>query len=253
MEKPRDNTPIPFDPKYDDPQQLQEFQEIEDFEDHFEEYGDEKELMEHELRQQRFLEKAGLNDFDDKLLSKGNLREVENHMKRKFQSGASVMGNDRQSRPIEEVLNFTSTALSSNDEDEDGRKEDDEPADSPLRDDISESDNDAPCPGKKQRSGVKGVLRCTKIDLDTIHHLDVMALRHYVTDDAEIMKRSSTGLCAKCQRHVARTIKRARNMGLMPHIGNFDIQEYPVDDPFRPETHTSVRVDKAYFKSGVNK
>lgn len=162
------------------------------------------------------------------------------------------MENERQSRPIEEVLNFTSSALTI-DDDEDIRKEDDQSAESSPQDNISESDRDAPCPGKKQRSGVKGVLRCTKIDLDTIHHLDVMALRNYVNDDAEIMKRSSTGLCAKCQRHVARTIKRARNMGLMPHIGNFDIQEYPVDDPLRPETHTSIRADNAYFKSGVNK
>lgn len=58
------------------------------------------------------------------------------------------------------------------------------------------------CPGKLQRHGVSGELRCHKIDLDALNHMDVMTLRKYLSADAEIMSRRKTGLCAKCQRQV---------------------------------------------------
>lgn len=59
------------------------------------------------------------------------------------------------------------------------------------------------CPGKLQRHGVSGELRCHKIDLDALNHMDVMTLRKYLSADAEILSRRKTGLCAKCQRQVS--------------------------------------------------
>jgi hypothetical protein len=75
----------------------------------------------------------------------------------------------------------------------------------------------------------------------------------YLSNESEILGRKATGLCAKCQRQVsvacistflstvgpyplfcfslfdnrqvAKTIKRARNFGLLTHIGDFDVQE----------------------------
>eukprot|EP01031_Cornospumella_fuschlensis_P044693 gene44693-54656_t len=80
------------------------------------------------------------------------------------------------------------------------------------------------CPGKLQRKGKAGSLQCIKIDLDRLHHFDVLALRHFLSADAEIMPRRLTGLCAKCQRSVAKTIKRARHFGILPHLGHYEIQ-----------------------------
>lgn len=41
-------------------------------------------------------------------------------------------------------------------------------------------------------------------------------LKRYVTDDGKIRPRRETGACAKHQRQVARAVKRARHMALLP-------------------------------------
>jgi len=81
------------------------------------------------------------------------------------------------------------------------------------------------CSGKLQRSGKNPVLRCHLIDLDKVHYLDVVTLRKYLSDDAEILGKQATGLCAKCQRKVAKTIKTARNFGLLPHLGEYTLRD----------------------------
>ena len=45
--------------------------------------------------------------------------------------------------------------------------------------------------------------------------MDVEALLRYVTDTGKILPRRITGLSAKQQRHITKTITRARNMLLM--------------------------------------
>lgn len=95
------------------------------------------------------------------------------------------------------------------------------------------------CPGKRQRRGKSGVLECHILDLQELDSLDIVSLRRFVTEDAEIMGRSLTGLCAKCQRQVARTIKRSRHMGIMPHIGQFHIRDC---DPKSRDAHLHRRV-----------
>lgn len=77
------------------------------------------------------------------------------------------------------------------------------------------------CEGKLQRRGKKldTPLGCHLIDLDTVSPIDVLGLKRFLSIDAEILSRQHTGLCAKCQRQVARTIKQSRSMGLLPHIG----------------------------------
>ena len=41
-------------------------------------------------------------------------------------------------------------------------------------------------------------------------------LARFITDRAKIMPKTRTGLCAKHQRRVAKEIKRARSLGLLP-------------------------------------
>lgn len=44
-------------------------------------------------------------------------------------------------------------------------------------------------------------------------------LRRYITDVGKIRPRRQTGTCAKHQRHVAREIKKARHLALLPFTG----------------------------------
>jgi small subunit ribosomal protein S18 len=44
-------------------------------------------------------------------------------------------------------------------------------------------------------------------------------LRRYITEDGKIRPRRQTGVCAKHQRELARAIKRARHLALLPFSG----------------------------------
>jgi len=83
------------------------------------------------------------------------------------------------------------------------------------------------CPGKLQRRGKRldAPLGCHLIDLDTVSPIDILGLKRFLSIDAEILSRTHTGLCAKCQRKVARTIKQSRSMGLLPHIGMLSLAD----------------------------
>jgi small subunit ribosomal protein S18 len=43
-------------------------------------------------------------------------------------------------------------------------------------------------------------------------------LPHFVSDKGKILGRRTTGVCAKHQRKLARAIKQARNMGIIPYV-----------------------------------
>lgn len=53
----------------------------------------------------------------------------------------------------------------------------------------------------------------------TIDYKQVEVLRRYVTEDGKIRPRRQTGACAKHQRAVARAVKRARHLALLPFAG----------------------------------
>lgn len=91
------------------------------------------------------------------------------------------------------------------------------------------------CPGKRQRQGKAGILRCHQIDLEELHYLDVVMLRRFLGPDSQIMGKKTTGLCSKCQRKVAGTVKRARKLGLLTHLGSFKLVDK--DPSTSPETH----------------
>jgi small subunit ribosomal protein S18 len=50
-----------------------------------------------------------------------------------------------------------------------------------------------------------------------IDYKDVSKLRRYISDRFRIDPRRKTGTCAKCQRALARAIKRARHLALLPY------------------------------------
>ncbi len=56
---------------------------------------------------------------------------------------------------------------------------------------------------------------------DKVAHIDfkdIVLIRRYTSDKAKIKARRSTGNCSQHQRQLARAIKRARFMGLLPYL-----------------------------------
>ena len=51
----------------------------------------------------------------------------------------------------------------------------------------------------------------------TINYKDVETLKRYINDRGKIVPRRVTGNCARHQRYIAREIKRARAIGLLPY------------------------------------
>ena len=52
-----------------------------------------------------------------------------------------------------------------------------------------------------------------------IDYKNVELLQRFITDGAKIRPRRQTGTCAKHQRELARAIKRARHIALLPFTG----------------------------------
>ncbi|MBI1888476.1 MAG: 30S ribosomal protein S18 [Candidatus Spechtbacteria bacterium] len=51
-----------------------------------------------------------------------------------------------------------------------------------------------------------------------INWKDEIMLRNFLSEQAKILPRKKTRLCAKHQRHIAKTIKRSRIMGVLPFV-----------------------------------
>lgn len=58
---------------------------------------------------------------------------------------------------------------------------------------------------------------CSK-NVTGINYQDIDVLKRYVSSQAKIIDPRHTGVCAKHQRRLARAIKRARIMGLLPFV-----------------------------------
>jgi small subunit ribosomal protein S18 len=52
-----------------------------------------------------------------------------------------------------------------------------------------------------------------------IDYKQAEVLRRFITEDGKIRPRRQTGTCAKHQRDLARAIKRARHLALLPFTG----------------------------------
>jgi Ribosomal protein S18 len=63
------------------------------------------------------------------------------------------------------------------------------------------------------------------------------------------MGRHRTGLCSRCQRKVAKCIKRARQMGTIPYIGTYAVKVYEYTYKHIPSLYyeSSMLTQKLYF------
>lgn len=51
---------------------------------------------------------------------------------------------------------------------------------------------------------------------------DIDTLKRYVTESGKIKPRRQTGNCSRCQRQLAREIKRARHLAMLPFVNTQD-------------------------------
>ena len=72
---------------------------------------------------------------------------------------------------------------------------------------------------KRQRMGRRKVCYFTKKKITYIDYKDVDLLKRFVSANGKIIPRRVTGTSAKYQRQLAVAIKRARQMGLLPYVG----------------------------------
>ncbi|MGB9668223.1 MAG: 30S ribosomal protein S18 [Thermosulfidibacteraceae bacterium] len=54
--------------------------------------------------------------------------------------------------------------------------------------------------------------------IEEIDYKDVARLKNYISERGKILPRRTTGTCAKHQRQLARAIKRARIVALLPFV-----------------------------------
>eukprot|EP00986_Skeletonema_menzelii_P019483 scaffold28155_cov171-Skeletonema_menzelii.AAC.3 len=59
-----------------------------------------------------------------------------------------------------------------------------------------------------------------------LHHNNLSLLRRYTTPGGKIMNRVQSRLGAKDQRKLAKLVKRARHLGLIPHIGQWKFEDH---------------------------
>jgi small subunit ribosomal protein S18 len=80
-----------------------------------------------------------------------------------------------------------------------------------------ERESQSPRPFRRQRMGRgRNTVYCP--DGKCFDYKDVDTLRRYLGETGKIKPRRQTGNCARCQRELAREIKRARHLALLPYI-----------------------------------
>lgn len=79
--------------------------------------------------------------------------------------------------------------------------------------------------GQDEGRGRRGMRRRTSTycpDGKCFDYKDIDTLRRFVNESGKIKPRRQTGNCSRCQRQLAREIKRARHLALLPFINVTD-------------------------------
>ena len=73
---------------------------------------------------------------------------------------------------------------------------------------------DGPTPGRR-----KPCPYCRE-KVEQVDYKDISALRRFISDRGKIRSRRLTGACRRHQRQVARAVKRARELALLPYVAD---------------------------------
>jgi len=60
----------------------------------------------------------------------------------------------------------------------------------------------------------------TRIQVDKIDYKDLGTIRRFISDRGKIRSRRVTGLSRRHQQQLALAVKRAREVGLLPYVGD---------------------------------
>ena len=74
-------------------------------------------------------------------------------------------------------------------------------------------------PKKYKKVSRKKVCQFCVDHAEEIDYKDVAKLKRYITEKGKILPRRQTGTCAEHQRTLTVAIKRAREMALLPYVG----------------------------------
>ncbi|PJF26307.1 MAG: 30S ribosomal protein S18 [Phototrophicales bacterium] len=86
----------------------------------------------------------------------------------------------------------------------------------PLREDREDDRSDRPFGrGRMRQKPYCPEGRC-------FDYKDIDTLKRYITETGKIKPRRQTGNCSRCQRELAREIKRARHLALLPFVSMSD-------------------------------
>ncbi len=58
-----------------------------------------------------------------------------------------------------------------------------------------------------------------KDKIDNVDYKDIVTLRKFISDRGKIRTRRITGACRRHQNQIARAVKRARELALLPYVG----------------------------------
>jgi small subunit ribosomal protein S18 len=83
---------------------------------------------------------------------------------------------------------------------------------------YEDSSNETQDSGRRYYAQPRVCQFCTDKSI-LIDYKSVELLRRYVSEDGKIRPRRQTGACAKHQRAIAKAIKRARQLALLPFTG----------------------------------
>ena len=73
-----------------------------------------------------------------------------------------------------------------------------------------------------RRFGRKRYCRFTAEGIKEIDYKDLDLLKDYITETGKIVPSRITGTSARCQRQLARAVKRARYLALLPYTDQHD-------------------------------
>jgi small subunit ribosomal protein S18 len=73
---------------------------------------------------------------------------------------------------------------------------------------------------KKVGSGRRKSCGFCRDKIDQVDYKDVATLRKYVSDRGKIRSRRITGACRRHQNQIAKAVKRARELALLPYVGD---------------------------------
>jgi ribosomal protein S18 len=76
-------------------------------------------------------------------------------------------------------------------------------------------------------TGLKNRREAIPLDPQDMRYTNLPFLRQFVSDNGSILHRKDTGISAKDQRKVAKFIKRARALGLIPFDGGWEVMDSP--------------------------